>query len=689
MKSTPRRAWHVNLRALAILGVVAVAVFGLLVVAFFVQTGSKKSALLAQAQKLARQKPPRYDLAGPYLNQYLLVRPDDPDALELRAEILGDTASAYTDVMGAIIAGEQVLRVDPAREAVRRRLLKLHLRAVALGGPDAARLQTASLLAVDLLKRADDAEAHRLAAQVAELLSAQGKGDKEALAAAIREYRLALERDHKDIASARSLASLYASQKGDPASAEKVLDALVAAEPTARAHLARYAYFLTLDPEDRDRRAAAEMAKAVALAPDDVDIRIDASADALRRNDVEAARRHLDAIPEKEQASYKVRLARGTVELRENRADAAIEDWRQGLIAKGGTDEDLTWRLAFILVSLGRTDEAAPLIDRYRRLTGGLEPTPYCRFLYALRDLKENRPGQAIGALETLKLKAPAALQPQLYYALGQAYEATRDEAEALDAYAASSQRSKKWTAPRLARLRLLQSLRPDEAEDEVRKGLLETPDDPALLVAQARVELQKQLRRPRQRRDWTALEEALKAARKGAPGSGGLALVEADYAAQAGRPEAAVDILSKAVQHDKKDVELWTSYATLLARRGETDEALLVLERAADPAAAGDQTTIRIARARLLTAQGHIVEGPGDARPRPRQAAAQAPRSPGRPSATSSRPRRTTRRPARRTSPGPPCCRRTRSPASSCWSGPWPTAAPTPRSSSTTRSRP
>jgi tetratricopeptide (TPR) repeat protein len=355
------------------------------------------------------------------------------------------------------------------------------------------------------------------------------------------------------------------------------------------------------------------MDKAVALKPQDRDIRLEASSDALRRSDMVSAKRHLDAIPQKEQNNYKVRLARGVVELYENHADNAIENWRTSLGQRGGTDEDLTWRLAFVLLNLGRTAEALPLINQYRRLTGGTEPTPACKYLFALRDLKENRPVSAITALETLRRKATPILEPQIDYTLGQAYEAIRDDSQALDAYerATTHPMAKKSASPRLAKLRLLQAVRPEEAEVSLRKGLADSPEEPSLLIALARVEMIKQNRRPPDRRNWKDLEEILARARKVAPDLGALAVIQADYQAQNGQTDDAVSLLGQAVKHEKnkKDPEVWTAYANRLAMRGQADEALMVLERAADPLAVGDQAVIRIARAQLLTIQGHGQE--------------------------------------------------------------------------------
>ena len=667
MKSTTssRRLIRVNLRALLVLGI-SVVVLSAVFAGILVYRKSTKGqlALLRQAQELARSQPPKYDLAGAYLNEYLSLRPDDPDALDLKAEILTDTASSADHVKAAIAVCEHVLRIDPKRTATRRKEVQLYLKLMQpqFGGVAAVPYGTATIAADKMLKDVEppkfhednpeatcrDPEAHRLAAQIYAGQAQTTAWNKDILATAIHQFELALKGNPKDVVAARALAEIYVTQKNDRNTADTILDALLEANPTAETRLARHAVFLLADPDDKESKTADpddrepktakpddkksktadpnekkhskqhsatyEMKQAVALKPHDRDILLDASSDALRRGDVNLAKQHLDAIPQKEQDNYKVRLARGVVELHENRVDDAIENWRTSLGQRGGTDEDLTWRLAFVLLNLGRTAEAMPLINRYRQLTGGTEPTLACKYLFALLDLKENRPVETIKALETLRPKAPAVLEPQIDYTLGQAYEAIRDDSQALEAYerATTHPMARKSASPRLAKLRLLQSVRPEEAEVSLRRGLAASPEEPSLLIALARLELQKQVRRrPVDRQNWKDLEEIIARARKVAPNSGALALIQAEYQMQTGQInlDDAVSLLGQAVKHDPKDAELVTAYSNRLAMRGEVDEALMVLERAADPSAVGDQAAIRIARAQLLTAQGHGQE--------------------------------------------------------------------------------
>ena len=126
-----------------------------------------------------------------------------------------------------------------------------------------------------------------------------------------------------------------------------------------------------------------------------------------------------------------------------------------GLLLTGGHDIDLTWRLAHILLELGRTREAEPLLSQYRRLVGGDEPGPRYHYLRGFALLKMNRFAEAITELEGIRFQIDRSLLPHLYYLLGQCHESARDLPKAFDAYRRSADASQHWNAPWLAIARL------------------------------------------------------------------------------------------------------------------------------------------------------------------------------------------------------------------------------------------
>lgn len=612
------RSWRLNIRAVVLL---AAGVLIALVVPFALAALRGNATLLDQAQSLAKAGKP--DLALRYVNQYLDQSPDDPRALDLKAGLLADSAYAPEHIQEAIRACELALRhaPDSSQSETRRRLLELHLK---LGDvfPDLVPYRAVEELAKTLVEQSpDDAGALRLLARVEASLAAK-EGDAKALNDATANFEKAGRLDPKDVDGAERLALLYRDRANQPDKAVRVLDQLIAADPSSsRAYLVRYRFFTTTDSGltsetstgTVDRKATAALQEALRLAPKNFEVLIAAAENAQRQGQVAEARRHLDGIAESQQSDSRVLFLRGMIALHENQVEPALEFWRQGLLASGGNDAGLAWRMAFVLLQMGRVDDAKPLMDQFRRLSGGKEPAPSWRFLHALTLLKQNHPANAIQELETVRKKGGALLAGQVAHALGQAHEAIRDEPGALEEYRRAVKAAPRWVPPRLALVRLLQVRQPEQADAELNRALAEVPNDPGLLIFKARQELGRQITQARQNQrkpaSWGTLETLITQIGAAVPTSPALALIEADYRSATGQPDQAIARLEEATRHTKQDADLWLARATKLAEQGRTPEALLVLEQAAAPEAAGDQVQLRILRARLLARQGHGKE--------------------------------------------------------------------------------
>lgn len=611
----PTRSWRLNTRAAVLL---AAGVLIALIVPFTLAAFRGNTTLLDQAQALAKADKP--DLALRYVNQYLNQRPDDPRGLDLKAELLADSAYAPEHIQEAIRACELALRRAPeaSQAGTRRRLIELHLR---LGEvfPDLVPFRAVEELARAAVEQApDDAGALRLLARVQAGLAAK-EGDAKALNDAIAHFEKARQLDPKDVEAAERLALIYRDRADRPDKAARVLDQLIAANPgSATAYLVCYRFFTSTDAGltsetltgTVDRKATAALQEALRLAPKDFEVLLAAAENAQRQGKVAEARRHLDGIAKAQRNDSRVLFLRGMIALHENQVEPALEFWRQGLLASGGNDAGLAWRMAFVLLQMGRVDDARPLMDQFRRLSGGKEPAPSWRFLHALTLLKQNHPTDAIRELETVRKKGGALLAGQVAHALGQAHEAIRDVPGALEEYRRAVKAAPRWVPPRLALIRLLQARQPEQAEAELNRALAEIPNDPGLLIFKARQELARQVAQAQQNQrkpaSWDALETLITQIGAVAPTSPALALIEADYRSATGQPEQAIARLEEATRHAKQDADLWLARATKLAALGRIDEALLVLEQAAAPEAAGDQVQLRILRARLLAKQGH-----------------------------------------------------------------------------------
>ncbi len=587
---------RLNLRnAVFLMVLVLVIVLGLLALKSYRQrTGSR--LFLDEAQRRIERK--QSHLALGYLSRYLELNPDDLDALDLKAELLAAGVQNQAQALEAIRVHNQVLGRDRGRQKTRRRLTRLTLKV-------RGQAPAAEALARDLIQCDDgDAEAHRLLAHALELIAVDGNA--KALAEAAREHQRAEELEPGGVEEAERLAFLYAERFSDPGNALQVLDQLVQAtqgspRKLAQARLVRSRYFLGRNQPDR---ATAEVDQAVLADPANTAVRLAAAEAASRRGDAQTARQHLGKVLPSDRNDLQIKLVEGLIELQEEQPENAIQSWRAGLLLTSGQDIDLTWRLAHILLELGRTREAEPLILQYRRLVGGDEPGPRYHYLCGFALLKMNRLAEAIAELESIRFQIDRALLPHLYYLLGQCHESARDLSKAVDAYRQSADATQHWNAPWLAIARLQVSDYPAEAIATLERGLALVPGDAAMLAALAQIHWRQQVQLPRQRRSWTKFERVMAQARTRIPSSVELTLVQADYLMALGKSDDALSLLQSAARLRPKSVLLWLARATALSRTGQPVRALEVLDQAA--AACGDNAELLVSRASIMTGQGH-----------------------------------------------------------------------------------
>lgn len=605
----PRKERRLNLRAALVLGaLLALGVPAAIAVAYL-RNSHGGGVLKAQARASLEARPPQVELALKYLDSYLKQAPRDVEALEMRAKILSDTARNGPMVKAALDANEYLVRQDPdgpGRGETRRRLAELYLRMEQFAPKDQVQYRTAATLAERLIKEdreagKPDARDHRLLGRA--LLGRADLGEVKSLPLAVEQFEEAFRLDPSDTPGAALLANLYQGRLKDGAKADAVLDALLEANPKPEARMARIFHYLRAERRDEARR---ELARAVEAFPANLDIRLIAAEDALNREDLAAARAHLAAIPEAEAADdVRFRLLRGLAELRENQADDAISDWRQGLRLTQGSNSDLTYHLAEVMLNLGRLEDARPLMEQFERLTGGADKarSPSYRYLEALRDIKMGQPRRAIATLEAIQEKATGQFRGRVFVMLGRCREATGEPQKAIEAYREAAKAAPNLAAPRIRLAELLQARGPGAeglaaAAAELQAGLEAAPDDTTLLLGLARIGLA--------RRDWAAMKAALDRAAKVAPGDPRLITLQADYLAGIGKLDQAAALLGKAAETiDRRNAGYWVAWANAQARQGHLDEAMNVLERGAKDDAAGDRAAIRVARAQLQLSAG------------------------------------------------------------------------------------
>ena len=595
--TTPTR--RLDLRHAIVLGVLVLAIVPGLFALKAYQDAHSRSRLLDEVDKRIEQKQPH--LALGYLNRYLELNPNDIDALELKGKILAESVQNEFQAQEAIQLLTRVIGKEPdnpKRQESRRRLIELNLRSP-------GRARAAEAVARDTIRRgADDAKIHRQLAQALEATATIG--DIETLEAAVNEYREAERRDPGDVESAERLARLYQSRLNESSKALTVLDALLATnqekpENLAKTYMARARFFTAMNDPDR---AANELKQAVIIEPAGLEVRLLSAEAATHRGETAEARVHLSAIPPGSRDDLRIKLIEGLIELDEQRPDEAIQSWRLGLLQTGGNNLELTWRLAHVMLEIGRVTEADVLIAQYRRLIGGDEPNPRYRYLAGYSLLKKSRIGEATAELEAIRYKVDKPLEPHLNFLLGQCYESAREETKAIEAYRKSAELSTRWNAPWLAVARLQVAERSDEAYATLEQALAAIPGDAQLLAAQAQVLWQQQARRPPDKRSWAEFERVVERAQRSAPNSLELVLVRADQLMATNHPEDALALLSAASRLNPRSVPLWQALANGLRRLNKLSTALAVLDQAT--ASVGPQAGFIVTRAQILNAQGH-----------------------------------------------------------------------------------
>jgi tetratricopeptide (TPR) repeat protein len=613
---------RLNKRAL-ILAVILVAIaIPAVLVGWSIQSRRLGFKAIALAQDFEKAGEPGKAIRT--LSHYLELEPDDRKALALLARLQAETARDLNQILSAASVNQRLLSLDPNApdsQDVRRRLVELYVRFGELFRatnhynilPDQAMRESRAAVAETVANqlfgpgKTNIPKDYRLRAQAEEGLITpgnpkRGERHRSALEDAIADYTKALEGDPADALAAGRLAQIYFQRQHDRDRAQQVLDNLLKARETADVRWVRYQFFTTL--KDR-KQAALELDAAKKLAPESVTIRVKVAEEALRKGDVEAAKNEINALPKRSQETIQVQLIRGQIAFAERHPDEAITDWQQGLLMTGGSDAQLTWQLAYTFLQMGDLTRARPLIARYREL-GGEGSEPLLALLEAELDLKSGWPGRAVYSMERIKNRIGEALKVPLLLTLGHAYEALWDIDKALEAYHLASEFNPEAQEPRTAAIQLrIRQQKLAEARIEIERGLQVIPDAATLLLTKAVLLLREQAQLPRERRSWDAFLETLELAAKQAPNSPSLALLQTDFLTLEGRIQEAIVRLKTAVDGHPKIDTIAIAYANSLARAGQVEEALRVLDQASSPDAAGDHATLRINRANLLLGLG------------------------------------------------------------------------------------
>lgn len=551
----------VNLKLLVVLVAVLAGMAGGTHFLHAYQMKRNARVLLKHAERLEEQG--KLAEAASYLGRYLVYEPQDVDALARYGVLLEKFPESPGTRGRAAFVLEQVLRHDPKRSEVRRKLIQVEMQ---LGRYGDARDHLNLLLKEDCR---DDGELEELLGRCHEAAGEFGR--------AAQDYQKAVKHAPARVESHVNLSRVLRLRLGRPAEADAVMDALVRHSPRlTAAYLARARYRL----EYGQKGAAEDIQKARELAPEDADVYL-VSAQLLRQDGqpeqaVHLLERALKKHP-KDIRLYQV-LARLLMET--HQADKAVSCLRSGLEALPG-QPGLLWALAERLIESRLDVEASDLIARMGR--AGFRPA---RLDY-LRGRLHMTKGQWSEATNLLLRRRPHLtsspdLLKQVELNLAQCHAALGDSEQQMAAYRRAIALDSRWLPPRLGLGAALAKLgRLEEAISEYQQATA-LPGAPASAwLSLARLQLENTVRQPAPQQDWQTVERPLQRAKEQLPDSPQVPVVEAQLLLARGQPDQAQTILERARDRRPEQIELWAALIGMAQARPQPEQAEALVHQA------------------------------------------------------------------------------------------------------------
>ena len=398
------------------------------------------------------------------------------------------------------------------------------------------------------------------------------------------------------------LATILAEKREDPKAAERVLEKLTETAPDD------YRSWLTLGRwhavHGEPRRAAEEIDRAAALAPDSRDVLSTGFAVSLAAGRFDDAARHARRIRELFPQIPDGGLGLAEVAIRRGDPEQALEPLEESLERLPG-DPAILLSLANVQLLTRRLDEAETTIrglaersERPNAAVGMLE----ARLLVARR--------QWLAAVKKLDALRPLVAEAgdskrQVDLLLAECHARLGQVDEQLAASQRVLSRDSGSVGARLtAAAALAANGRPEKALAEYEAIAREIGPEQVLrqpLVWQPLLRLRgvHQLRRPPHERDWSQVVELLDALERGqAVPAAQLAVLRYDHLVVAGDPVAASAVLSRAIAAHGDDPQLWERVVTEKLRQEGLAAAMQQWEKM--PAGVVDDPRLLVLRARL-----------------------------------------------------------------------------------------
>ena len=545
--------------------------------------------------------------------RYLGMRPDDAAVHSEYAELLLDRANAMDATQGDLSRTynslEEAVRRDPKNSALRRRLAEFQVRV----GRYADAREHLNVLSAALQASAGQeketatdgqAAAERIDPADIKLLMARSfAGDGEfdeasRLASELCAYDIQARAFDPGRTPADStdayvlLASILQERIRDADAADAVIEKLVERRPDdARAWLA-------LSRWHRDRqdlaKATTEMEKALQLGPDDANVLFGAFELALMKQDLDEAERIATRARELFAADERVYRGLASVALQRQDLQTAEKVLRDG-VGELPNKASLLLMLADTLLQVNKLDEVAQTIQRIEDLYGTSSPAVgllQARLLIARRQWP-----QARQKLEEIRPLAAGSTEftRQIDLCLAQCYESLEEFDEQLEVSRRLLIDDPNSLAARVGAASALASGgRSDEALQEFESVAQAIPADRLASIPQVwypllQLRVAAQLKRPVPERDWTTVEGLIGTLEESAAvSSEQLVLLRSDVLARKGEMDSAIELLERAVEENPGSPPVWAALTSLTLRDRGPAAARDVLGRI-PPAQAGD----------------------------------------------------------------------------------------------------
>jgi len=588
---------RLNLIFLMILLAVVSAVGGGIHLVHGIQLRRNASALLDRAGRAEAGND--LETAEQSLVRYLNIRRDDGPAWKSYARVVDQRHSDRQGRAHVFVVHEQALRYNPSDSALQRRCADL---ALELGRYIDAQGHLANLVKKVPRDSHGQPDGQPAAAELAELEDLLGQCDRglTRYEDAVKRFLGALEHDPHKVDCYDRLARLRRTGLRQIEAADGTIREMVAKNPeAARAYMYRWRYSQEFDPPADD----GDIAKALKLAPDDSEVLFAAAVASELKEDAARARLYWEKGFKLDPKNVNFTLGLAQLEARESGRQPDLESANAGTagmaaeaarqhrdraeaVLRQGYQANPSPRLAFELAEtliiqdkVDGKDQAGDYIARLQ--SAGLGDT-YVRYLEAEILFQKKKWPEAISHLESARnaLRSDPRLTDRLNLMLAECYGRQGYAEQRLNALrqVGGGDRS-----PVAVRIELAQAQARLGKVDQALAILLPLADRrPELRLDLVRLLIQKNLTLPRDQRRWQEVEQALHEAEKALPGAvDDVTALRADLLGLQDKPDAAQQILEKAIVRNPKSVRSRIALAAFFQGRNEIPQAEKVLDGA------------------------------------------------------------------------------------------------------------